>query len=51
MSKTNKLKVYGAPLAELVGIEGGSIICTSIAKGFEDVSMQQYEFDGGEYVW
>ena len=51
MSKTNKLKIYSAPWAELVGIEGSSIICTSVDKEFENLTMEEYEFEGGEYVW
>lgn len=51
MFKTGKSKEYEAPVAELVRIEGCSIICTSIEKNFDDVSMQEYDIDGVEYEW
>ena len=51
MFKTGKLKGYESPKAELVRIDGCSVICTSIEKSFSGVSVQEYDIDGDAYVW
>ena len=51
MFETLKSKSYNAPMADVVCMGGGSIICASYEKSFDNVSTQKFDIDGSEYAW